>query len=114
MKKRTWHVASSAECNDCGWISTNDRNAQAVGAKHAKHYNHFVRVETVLVSYYNYPEGTFRSSVTTPSSLAKSVRDTGGRSPVHRREVPGSKPGVGGANPPSGSNSQSSNRRMRK
>ena len=62
MKKKTWHVGSFAECNDCDWRSTNDKNAQAVGAKHAKHYNHFVRVETNLVSYYNYPDSAFRSS----------------------------------------------------
>jgi hypothetical protein len=62
MRKKSWRVASQAECNDCDWVSTNDVNAQAVGAKHAKHYNHFVRVETVIVSYYNYPEGYFKKS----------------------------------------------------
>jgi len=61
MKKRTWPVGSMAECQDCGWTYDNPINGQAVAANHAKHHNHFVRVETVLVSYYNYPEGTFRS-----------------------------------------------------
>jgi len=60
MRKRTWRVGSIAECNDCDWRSSNDVNAQAVGAKHAKDHNHFVRVETTLVSYYNYPEGHFQ------------------------------------------------------
>jgi len=62
MKKTTWCVGAQAECQDCDWHSSNWINAQAVGAKHAKHHNHFVRVETTLVSYYNYPEGTFRKS----------------------------------------------------
>jgi len=56
MKKETWKVASQAECNDCDWISTNWKNAQATGARHAKAHNHFVRVETVLVTYYNEPD----------------------------------------------------------
>lgn len=62
MKKSTWRVGCNAECQDCDWRSSNWKNAQAVGARHAKAHNHFVRVETTLVSYYNYPEGTFRSS----------------------------------------------------
>ncbi len=53
MRKHTWRVSGMAECNDCGWRCDNHHNAQAVGAVHAKKHNHFVRVETVLVSYYN-------------------------------------------------------------
>jgi len=59
MRKTTWKTSSLAECNDCGWTYGNYKNAQAVAAKHAKDHDHFVRVETVLVSYYNYPEGYF-------------------------------------------------------
>ena len=59
MRKRSWKTASFAECDTCGWVSSNDINAQGVGAKHAKDHDHFVRVETVIVSYYNYPEGHF-------------------------------------------------------
>lgn len=59
MRKATWRIGAIAECQDCGWTCDNYKNAQAVGAKHAKDYNHFVRVETTLCSYYNYPEGTF-------------------------------------------------------
>jgi len=62
MKKKTWRVGAIAECQDCDWTYDRYANAQALGAKHAKHHNHFVRVETTLVSYYNYPEGTFRHS----------------------------------------------------
>ena len=62
MKKKTWPIGSIAECQDCNWTYENRINGQAVAARHAKLYNHFVRVETTLVSYYNYPEGTFRNS----------------------------------------------------
>ncbi len=60
MRKKTWKTSSIAECADCDWTYENYKNAQAVGAKHAKDHNHFVRVETVLASYYNYPEGYFQ------------------------------------------------------
>jgi len=53
MKKQTWPVHAAAECNDCGWTASNWKNAAATAAIHAKAFNHFVRVETVLVSYYN-------------------------------------------------------------
>ena len=48
-EKATWVIGAFAECEDCGWVSGNYKNAQAVGANHAKHHNHFVRVETTLV-----------------------------------------------------------------
>ena len=53
MKKESWVVHSLATCEDCDWVGTNHKNAQAIGANHAKHHNHFVRVETVIVSRYN-------------------------------------------------------------
>jgi len=62
MKKKTWPIGADAECQDCDWRYNSHINGQAVAANHAKHHNHFVRVETTLVSYYNYPEGTFRKS----------------------------------------------------
>jgi len=53
MKKETWKIGSIAECEDCGWKYDKYRNAQAVGANHAKHYHHKVRVETTLISIYD-------------------------------------------------------------
>jgi len=53
MKKNTWRVGGLASCDDCSWEYENYKNAQAVGANHAKHNNHQVRVETTLVSLYN-------------------------------------------------------------
>lgn len=53
MKKQTWVVASQAVCETCGWSYANYKNCQAVGANHAKHYEHLVNVETVLVSEYD-------------------------------------------------------------
>ena len=67
MKKESWVVHSMATCEDCDWVGTNHKNAQAVGANHAKHHNHFVRVETVLVSRYNEPRDII--SVCTKLSL---------------------------------------------
>lgn len=61
MRKRSWSIGSMAECQDCGW-KLDSRNAQGVGAKHAKHHNHFVRVETTIVSYYNYPDSVFKKN----------------------------------------------------
>ena len=57
MTKHTWPVSCMAECNDCEWKYENHRNAAALGAKHAMKHNHFVRIETVLVSYYNKDHG---------------------------------------------------------
>jgi len=62
MKKKTWVIGGIAECQDCDWTYDHYKNAQAVAANHAKHHDHFVRVETTLCSYYNYPEGTFRKN----------------------------------------------------
>jgi len=59
MNKKTWKVGAVAECNDCDWY-LDSLNAQPVGAKHAKKHNHFVRVETTLVSYYNYSDDYFQ------------------------------------------------------
>ena len=53
MKKSTWRVSGIANCDDCDWHYENYKNAQAVGANHAKHHHHKVRVETALVSVYD-------------------------------------------------------------
>ena len=53
MKKSSGVVHAIATCVDCGWISSNYKNAQAVGAKHAKHYGHLVEVEVGIVSVYD-------------------------------------------------------------
>jgi len=59
MNKKTWRIGGVADCDDCAWHYESYKNAQAVGANHAKHHDHMVRVETTLVSLYNYPEGYF-------------------------------------------------------
>ena len=53
MKKTTGVVHAVAHCEDCGWEATNYKNAQALGAKHAKTHKHLVLVEVGLASEYD-------------------------------------------------------------
>lgn len=53
MKKETWLTHGIAYCEDCGWTYEYYKNAQALGAKHAKKYKHIVHVEVGLSSKYN-------------------------------------------------------------
>ena len=53
MKKSFGVVHAIATCEDCGWGNQSHKNAQATGAKHAKHYGHKVHVEVGLNGYYN-------------------------------------------------------------
>lgn len=48
----TWKVHAFAECQDCGRIFDNWKNAQALAAKHAKHYGHTVRGDVGLAFEY--------------------------------------------------------------
>jgi hypothetical protein len=53
IKKTIGVHHSLAECQTCGkqWADMN--NAQAVGAKHAKHYGHLVTVDVGITIKYN-------------------------------------------------------------
>lgn len=53
MKKATWKVHTSAECQDCGKIFDNYKNGQALAAQHAKKYGHLVMGEVGLAFEYD-------------------------------------------------------------
>ena len=53
MNKSTRLVHSVAVCQDCGAEFGPYKNAQAVGAKHAKRYGHLVKCEVLIECEYN-------------------------------------------------------------
>jgi len=53
MKKSCGVVHSVFECEDCGKIFDNYKNAQALAAQHAKRYEHVVRGEICLICVYD-------------------------------------------------------------
>jgi len=53
VKKATWLTSAIFECRDCDKAFDNYKNAQALAAKHAKKYSHFVSGEIVLHSEYD-------------------------------------------------------------
>lgn len=53
MKKSIGVVHSIAECQDCAWRAENYKNAQAIGAMHAKRYHHKVSVEIGFSAVYD-------------------------------------------------------------
>ena len=53
MKRKAGVVHCIAECRTCGKSWTNYKNAQAVGARHAKLTGHTVDVEVGLAIQYN-------------------------------------------------------------
>lgn len=53
LKKRVWKVHTVGECEDCGKIFENYKNAQALSAKHAKDHKHLVRGEIGLAFVYD-------------------------------------------------------------
>ena len=53
MKKSTWVVHAIFECKDCDKRWEGYKNAQAVGAKHAKHHKHLVHGEVGLAVDYD-------------------------------------------------------------
>jgi len=52
VKKHSHRGWAHAVCIDCGW-ELDGINAQAVGAKHAKHHKHKVLVTTEIESSYD-------------------------------------------------------------
>jgi hypothetical protein len=54
MTKSTWVVHAVASCEDCDFLATGYKNAQAIGARHAKTHHHKVMVEVGLCSEYDY------------------------------------------------------------
>ena len=65
MNKSLGVVHAMAESKNCGWGSQNYMNAQALAAKHAKHYHHKVVVEVTLSGFYD-----ARADDPPPASLA--------------------------------------------
>lgn len=53
MEKVFGVVHCIAYCLNCKWSADNYKNAQAVAAKHAKHYKHKVSVEVGIGGYYD-------------------------------------------------------------
>ena len=48
MKKRIGVVHAMVQCQTCGKEFSNYKNAQALGAQHAKRYGHVVKGEIAL------------------------------------------------------------------
>jgi len=57
MEKSSWVLGVCGECEDCGKTFEEQRNGQALAAKHAKHYKHKVTVEVTICSEYDGREG---------------------------------------------------------
>ncbi len=53
MKKSTWVTHVLFECRDCGKMFESYTNGQALAAKHAKVYKHFVSGEVGVCSHYD-------------------------------------------------------------
>lgn len=53
MKKNIWVVHVLAECKTCGKLFEDYKNGQALAAKHAKKYEHFVTGELGLAFQYD-------------------------------------------------------------
>jgi hypothetical protein len=53
MKRKYGVVHGVAECQDCGWSTQSYKNAQALAARHAGHYNHRVVGEVGCVFEYD-------------------------------------------------------------
>lgn len=53
MKKSIGVVHAVAKCQDCEWEATGYKNAQAIGARHARLHHHFVKVEVTLACEYD-------------------------------------------------------------
>ena len=53
MKKRVGVISSIFTCDDCGRVFECYKNAQALAAKHAKHYKHRVDGEVCIGVSYN-------------------------------------------------------------
>ncbi len=52
MKKHCFQSWAKAECQTCGW-ECSGKNAQGVGAKHAKHHQHHVLVAVEIECSYD-------------------------------------------------------------
>lgn len=53
MKKHSFMSHAKAECQTCGWESSNPKNAQGCGAKHAKDKSHLVLVAVEIECSYD-------------------------------------------------------------
>ncbi len=53
MKKRVGVVHALFACQDCEATFEKHKNAQALAARHAKHYNHYVTGEVGVAVWYN-------------------------------------------------------------
>lgn len=53
MEKRAWVIHTLLECKDCGKQFHSYKNGQALAAKHAKHYGHYVTGEVALAIRYD-------------------------------------------------------------
>lgn len=49
-------IAAIVWCEDCDWKTESYKNAQAIAAKHAKHYGHKVSGELTISIGYDYRE----------------------------------------------------------